>query len=111
MPEPKRLVEKRKSFKAALDAGVMICMGGDVGVFSHGDNAREMEDMVDYGMKPIDVLKSATSINADVFKIGDQVGRIKKKLFADIIVVEGDPSTSISQVRKIKLVMKNGAIY
>jgi imidazolonepropionase-like amidohydrolase len=57
------------------------------------------------------VLRSSTSINADVFKIADQVGRIKKKLFADIIVVEGDPSTNISQVRKIKLVMKNGAIY
>jgi imidazolonepropionase-like amidohydrolase len=67
--------------------------------------------MVEYGMKPIDVLRSATSVNADVFKIADQVGRIKKKLFADIIVVEGDPSTNISQVRKIKLVMKNGAIY
>jgi imidazolonepropionase-like amidohydrolase len=111
LPEPKRIVEKRKSFKAALDAGVTICMGGDVGVFTHGDNAREMEDMVEYGMKPIDVLKSTTSVNADVFKIADQVGRIKKKLFADIIVVEGDPSTNISQVRKIKLVMKNGAIY
>jgi imidazolonepropionase-like amidohydrolase len=111
LPEPKRVVEKRKSFKAALDAGVTICMGGDVGVFTHGDNAREMEDMVDYGMKPIDVLKSATSVNADVFKIAEQVGRIKKKLFADIIVVEGDPSTNISQVRKIKLVMKNGVIY
>jgi imidazolonepropionase-like amidohydrolase len=111
LPEPKRIVEKRKSFKAALDAGVTICMGGDVGVFTHGDNAREMEDMVEYGMKPIDVLKSATSVNADVFKIADEVGRIKKKLFADIIVVEGDPSTNISQVRKIKLLMKNGAIY
>ena len=109
--EPERITQKKKSFKAALDAGVIICMGGDVGVFPHGDNAREMEDMVEYGMKPLDVLKSATSVNADVFKINDKVGRIKEKLFADIIVVEGDPSVNISDVRKTKLVMKDGAIY
>jgi imidazolonepropionase-like amidohydrolase len=110
-PEPLRIREKRKSVKEALDAGVIICMGGDVGVFAHGDNAREMEAMVDYGMKPIDVLKSATSVNADVFKIGNNVGRIKVGLLADIIAVEGDPSENISLVRKIKLVMKDGVIY
>ncbi len=109
--EPERVTEKHKSFKAALDAGVTICMGGDVGVFRHGDNVREMEDMVEYGMKAIDVLRSATSINADVFKINNQVGRIREKLFADIIIVEGDPSGNISDLRKTKLVMKNGAIY
>src|SRR5579871_631844 len=106
--EPERVTEKHKSFKAALDAGVTICMGGDVGVFRHGDNVREMEDMVEYGMKAIDVLRSATSINADVFKINNQVGRIREKLFADIIIVEGDPSGNISDLRKTKLVMKNG---
>jgi imidazolonepropionase-like amidohydrolase len=110
-PEPKRIIEKRKSFKAALDAGVTICMGGDVGVYTHGDNAREMEDMVEYGMKPIDVLRSSTSINADVFRIAGRVGRIKDKLLADIIVVDGDPSANISQVRKLKMVMKDGVIY
>ena len=86
-------------------------MGGDVGVFTHGDNAREMEMMVDYGMKPIDVLKSSTSINADVFGYGDRIGRIKKGLFADIIAVDGDPSMNIKDIRKIKLVMKDGVIY
>ena len=86
-------------------------MGGDVGVFSHGDNAREMELMVEYGMKPIDVLKSTTSINADVFGYGNKIGRIKKDLFADIIAVDGDPSIDIKNIRKIKLVMKDGVIY
>ena len=57
-------------------------MGGDVGVFTHGDNAREMEMMVEYGMKPIDVLRSATSINADVFGYGNKIGRIKQGLLA-----------------------------
>jgi imidazolonepropionase-like amidohydrolase len=109
--EPESVSEKRKSFRAALDAGVTICMGGDVGVYSHGDNAREMEAMVEYGMKPIDVLRSATSVNADVFRVNDKVGRIKTGLFADLIAVEGDPSLDISLVRKLKLVMKNGLIY
>ena len=86
-------------------------MGGDVGVFPHGDNAREMEMMVEYGMKAIDILRSATSINADVFGYGDKIGRIKKDVFADIIAVDGDPSVDIKNIRQIKLVMKDGLIY
>jgi imidazolonepropionase-like amidohydrolase len=108
--DPESIVAKHKSFKAALEAGVIICMGGDVGVFPHGDNAREMEAMVEYGMKPMDVLRSATSVNADVFRVDSKVGRIKTGLFADIIAVEGDPSQNISLIRKIKLVMKDGVI-
>ena len=110
-PEPKSITNKRKTFQLALQSGVTICMGGDVGVFTHGDNAREMEMMVDYGMKPIEVLKSSTSINADVFGYGDKIGRIKKDLFADIIAVNGDPSSDIKDIRKVKLVMKDGVIY
>ena len=110
-PDPPSIANKKKSFQLALSAGVTICMGGDVGVFSHGDNAREMEMMVDYGMKPIDVLRSATSINADVFGYGDKIGRIKKDLFADIIAVDGDPSVDIKNIRQVKLVMKDGVIY
>lgn len=110
-PEPERLQNKRKSLKAALAAGVTISMGGDAGVYAHGDNAREMELLVDYGMKPIDVLKAATSVNADVFKISNEVGRIKTGLLADLIAVEGNPLENIAQVRKVKLVMKDGVIY
>jgi len=110
-PEPQSITNKKKSFQLALQTGVTICMGGDVGVFSHGDNAREMELMVEYGMKPIDVLRSATSINADVFGYGEKIGRIKKDLFADLIAVEADPSIDIKNIRKIKLVMKDGVIF
>ena len=110
-PEPARIINKRKSFQAALKAGVTICMGGDVGVFPHGDNAREMEMMVEYGMKPIDVLRSATSVNADVFGYADKIGRIKKGLFADIIAVQGDPSISIHDIRNNIFIIKNGKIY
>lgn len=110
-PEPERITNKKKSFSLALKAGVTICMGGDVGVYTHGDNAREMELMVEYGMTPLDVLKSATYVNATVFGYVDKIGKIKKGLFADIIAVEGDPTTDIKNIRKIKLVMKDGKIY
>jgi imidazolonepropionase-like amidohydrolase len=109
-PEPARVKNKRTSFSYALQAGVTICMGGDVGVFAHGENAREIEMMVEYGMQPLNVLRSATSINADVFKINKIVGRILPGLFADIIVVQGDPSKNIHDIKNVKFVMKNGII-
>jgi len=109
-PEPEKIKNKRISFKNALNAGVKICTGGDVGVFPHGDNAREMEMMVEYGMKPIDVLRSATSVNAKVFH-QDKIGQIKIGFLADLIVVEGQPDLNIKAIRKIKLVMKNGVIF
>ena len=86
-------------------------MGGDVGVFAHGDNAREMEMMVEYGMKPLDVLKAATSVNADVFGYGDKIGHLKKGMLADVIAVQGDPSIDIKNIRKAMLVIKDGVIY
>jgi len=110
-PEPDRIKKKRESFAAALASGVTICMGGDVGVYTHGDNAREMEAMAAYGMKPLDVLRSATSVNADVFRISDVVGRVKPGLLADLLVVEGNPLLNISQIRKVKWVMKEGIVY
>jgi imidazolonepropionase-like amidohydrolase len=110
-PPTERIENKHRTFRLALDAGVTICMGGDVGVFAHGENAREMELMVEYGMKPVDVLRSATSVNADVFGYSDKIGRIRKGLFADLIAVEGDPSADIRNIRKVKMVMKNGVNY
>jgi len=108
--EPERIKKKRVSFKQAMDAGVKICFGGDVGVFAHGDNSRELEMMVDYGMNPTEALKSATSVNADAFHVNKEVGRIKNGLFADILVVEGNPTKQISDIRKVKLVMKDGKL-
>lgn len=86
-------------------------MGGDVGVFTHGDNAREMELMAEDGMKPPDVLRSATSVNADVFGYGNKIGRIKNGLFADIIAVSGNPTENIKNVRNVVFVMKGGKVY
>lgn len=109
-PEPERIRKKKEVFKEVLKSGVKICMGGDVGVFAHGDNAREIEMMVEYGMKPIEALKSATSINADAFHIETQVGRLKPGLLADIMVVEGNPVDNIKDIRQVKLVMKDGIV-
>ena len=110
-PEPERIKNKRTSFIEAIRAGVTICMGGDVGVFAHGDNAREMELMVNYGMKSQEVLRAATSVNADVFGLSNLVGRIKVGLLADLVAVEGNPAVDISQIRKVKLVMEDGILY
>jgi imidazolonepropionase-like amidohydrolase len=107
--EPAGIQRKRASFKAALDAGVTILSGSDVGVFPHGDNARELEIMVDYGMKPLDAVKAATSVAGRVLHM--DIGTVKPAMFADLIAVEGDPTSDIAALRKVKFVMKAGTIY
>ena len=106
-----RIRKKIKSFQLALTAGVTICMGGDVGVFTHGDNTREMIAMVRLGMLPINVLRAATSVNANVFGYADQIGSLKKGMYADVISVAGDPSLNINAVKQIRFVMKDGTVY
>ena len=108
--EPPMLVAKRASFKLALAAGVTICMGGDVGVFPHGENVREMELMAAWGMTPLAVLRAATSGNARIFHLDDKVGAVKPGLYADLIAVEGDPTASIAVLRRVTFVMKGGAV-
>jgi len=109
-PDPAGVKQKHYIFTEAMKAGVTICMGGDVGVFPHGDNAREMVLMAEYGMKPIDVLRSATSVNAEVFGL-KLLGNVKPWYLADLVAVEGDPSADIKAVQKVTLVMKDGVIY
>jgi imidazolonepropionase-like amidohydrolase len=110
-PEPKSVLIKKESFKQAIASGVAIGMGGDVGVFPHGQNVMEMELMVEYGMKPFEVLKAATSVNAHAFHIDNQVGYLKEGYKADLAIFMGDPSKNISDLRNTKFVMKDGVVY
>ena len=103
--------KKKVVFKQALEAGVTIASGSDVGVFAHGDNAHEIETMVAWGMPIVDALRSATSVDARVLHMEDRIGRVKVGLFADLIAVEGDPTHDVSALRRVRLVMKNGMVY
>jgi imidazolonepropionase-like amidohydrolase len=105
-PEPPRMAAKRASFKAALEAGVTIMNGSDVGVFAHGDNAREIELMVEYGMPRLDALRSATSVAGRVLHM--DIGRIAPGMLADLIAFEGDPAKDIAALRRVRFVMKGG---
>jgi imidazolonepropionase-like amidohydrolase len=108
--EPAQITEKRASFRRALAARVIICNGSDAGVFAHGDNGRELELMVEYGLPPLDALKAATSVNAKLLHVEDRVGAIRVGFLADLVAVEGDPTVRITDLRKVKLVMKNGEV-
>ena len=109
-PDTERIIKKKKSFQLALKSNVTIIFGGDVGVFTHGENYRELELMVEYGMQPKDVLISATSGNAAIFHL-DNLGTIKKGFLADLIAVDNNPTKAIENMRKVKFVMKDGVIY
>jgi imidazolonepropionase-like amidohydrolase len=110
-PEPPGITRKRASFKAALDAGVTILSGSDVGVFTHGDNARELELMVNYGMTAKAALESATAVAANILHLETRIGRVQQGLLADLIAVDGDPTQDISSLRRVRFVMKNGVVY
>ena len=112
-PEPAGLVRKRQTFKMALDAGVTLCAGSDVGVFTHGTEALELELMVSYGMSPVAALKSATSVNAKVLHMENRIGAVRQGLWADLIAVQGDPTRDITKTRaaNVTFVMKNGVTY
>ena len=108
-PAPDSVQENRRSFRQALAAGVSICMGGDVGVFTHGANWLEMDAMQRAGMPAAQVMIAATSGNARILHLTDR-GAIKSGLLADLVAVEGDPTRDVNAVRTIRLVIKGGHI-
>ncbi|MBX7124996.1 MAG: amidohydrolase family protein [Cyclobacteriaceae bacterium] len=110
-PDPANIINKKNSFRAAIQSGVAIGMGGDVGVFPHGENVLELELMVEYGLPVMDALRACTSVNARAFHLDQQFGFLKDGFKADVVVVSGDPGRNISDLRKVKFVMKDGVVY
>lgn len=109
--EPTTLRSKRDAVKAALEAGVTFVNGSDLGVFAHGDGARELELLVEYGLTPVQALKAATSSAAKILRLDGKLGTVKPGQLADLIAVTGDPTRDIEALRKVVLVMKDGTIY
>lgn len=109
-PEPARITAKRVSVKAAIDAGVLIGNGSDVGVFAHGTNARELVMMVDYGLTPTQALVSATSTAAKVLEMSDRIGTIAPGMLADLVAVDGDPTREITAIERVRMVIKDGRL-
>ena len=109
-PEPARLVEAREGFARALAAKVLIANGSDAGVFAHGENARELELLVAWGMTPRDALRAATATAAAVLGRGRDLGRIVPGATADLVAFAGDPLAGIAALRHPVLVIKDGRI-
>ncbi|MFO0890874.1 MAG: amidohydrolase family protein [Isosphaeraceae bacterium] len=108
--EPKALKELRTLFQQAQGAGVTIINGSDIGVFAHGQGARELELLVALGMEPVEALRAATSSAARALRLDDRLGAVRPGLLADLIAVEGDPTRSIDRLRHVRLVMKGGVV-
>lgn len=108
-PAPKGVALSRSSFALARASGVRICAGGDVGVFAHGDNARELDLMVASGMSPAQAMISVTSGNAAAFRLPDR-GAVRPGLVADLVAVTGDPTRDIAAARAVRMVLKGGVI-
>lgn len=100
----------KETVSMAYNTGVKIAFGTDSGVSPHGDNADEFRFMVEAGMKPIDVINSATSVAAEALG-ADDLGQIKKGMKADIVAVSGDPLKDITVTKNVKFVMKGGVVY
>jgi imidazolonepropionase-like amidohydrolase len=116
---PPIIVEKLKkvvagheaAFLLAMKHGVKIAFGTDAGMIPHGENAKQFEDYVEWGMKPMDAILTATRSAADVLGWSDRVGAIAPGHFADIIAVAGDPLRDITELERVRFVMKGGVTF
>jgi len=103
-------VARSEMFRNALKLGIKISFGTDAAVFPHGQNAKEFKLMVDFGMTPIDALRSATANDAELLGIAQKTGSLKKGKLADVIAMPGDPTSDITATEHVLFVMKEGKI-
>ncbi len=109
-PEPTRVRAKRASVQLALEAGVQLANGSDVGVFAHGDNVRELELLVDYGLTPMQAIVAATTTAGRVLQRPADLGAVRVGAPADLLIVRGDPSADIRALRAVHTVIQRGTV-
>lgn len=102
---------QRENFRKAYLAGAKIAFGTDGGVYPHGDNWKQFETMVEFGMKPIEAIRAATLEAADLLGLTRQAGTLEAAAYADVIAVEGDPLQNIGAMKNVRFVMKEGQVY
>jgi imidazolonepropionase-like amidohydrolase len=116
---PEKIIEKermvgrtqRENFQKAAKAGVKLAFGTDAGVYPHGWNAKQFAHMVKWGLTPTQAIQAATVSAADLLGWNDKVGVIAPGAFADIIAVDGDPLKDVTELERVKFVMKGGVVY
>jgi len=115
---PQKMIEKEKelrqhqlaNWKRAIAAGVKLAFGTDAGVYPHGQNARQFHSLLDLGLTPARILRMATVDAADLLGWSDRVGTVTPGRFADLIAVDGDPLTDVTELERVRFVMKGGAV-